>query len=216
MVEVSEVLRQPSNDVSDHPLEAGHVDDYLPLSAPDTWTSSWGAPRVGQDDGAVAWRRGAEERVLYLTWSSALHAEERFASFAPADVEVTDPRLRDVSRRRSYVARQPLPASRERFDAGSPGSAATWPGRGRPGSRRCMPRCAPFLLGRAIPGEAGTRGARSSDFATMPSRRASTRSTASWTTRVQDLTLVETAVVVELWPRDRPAAAADGLRLGGR
>ena len=131
----------------DHaPLEAGGADAFLPLATSDDLNEDQdiaGSPwtddqmefvedespvrlilgRPGSGKTTVLWKaieaRGAE-RVLYLTWSSALtrHAEERFASFAPADVEVV---ARDFTTFVGEVCgadvpRQPLAASRAKFD----------------------------------------------------------------------------------------------------
>ena len=168
----------------DHaPLEAGSLDDYLPLGAPDDlnddiagrpWTDAQvrfvederpvrimlGRPGSGKT--TVLWRAveaRSGQRVLYLTWSSALtrHAEERFASFAPADVEVV---ARDFATFvgeicGADVARQGLGASRARFDA-----AITRLGRDMAGpwkNRRdaLHGELRAILFGRAIPGETG-------------------------------------------------------------
>ena len=168
----------------DHaPLEAGHPDDYLPLSAPDhldndiagrPWTEAQlefiedDSPvrlilgRPGSGKTTVLWRAveaRSGQRVLYLTWSSALtrHAEERFASFAPADVAVT---ARDFATFLGEacgadVSRQTLAASRERFDA-----AVTRLGRDMAGPWKTRldalhAEVRALLLGRAIPGESG-------------------------------------------------------------
>ena len=125
-------------------LDAEGPDAYLPLATPEEldddiagspWTDEQlefvedDSPvrlvlgRPGSGKTTVLWKameaRG-DERVLYLTWSSALtrHAEERFASFAPADVEVV---ARDFTTFvgevcRADVARQTLAASRAKFD----------------------------------------------------------------------------------------------------
>ena len=168
----------------DHaPLAAGSLDDYLPLSAPDDldddiagrpWTDAQldvvederpvrlilGRPGSGKT--TVLWKAveaRSGQRVLYLTWSSALtrHAEERFASFAPADVEVI---ARDFATFvgeicGADVARQTLAASRARFD-----DAVTRLGRDMAGpwkNRRdaLHAELRAILLGRAIPGETG-------------------------------------------------------------
>ena len=168
----------------DHaPLEAGGLDDYLPLSSPDhldddiagrPWTAAQldfiedDSPvrlilgRPGSGKTTVLWRAveaRSGQRVLYLTWSGALtrHAEERFASFAPADVEVA---ARDFATFLGEacgadVARQALAVSRERFDA-----AVTRLGRDMAGPWKTRldamhAELRAILLGRAIPGEAG-------------------------------------------------------------
>ena len=173
----------------DHaPLEAGHADDYLPLSAPGDldddiagrpWTEAQldfiedDSPvrlilgRPGSGKTTVLWRAveaRSGQRVLYLTWSSALtrHTEERFASFAPADVEVT---ARDFATFLGEacgadVPRQTLATSRERFDA-----AVTRLGRDMAGPWKTRldalhAEVRALLLGRAIPGEAGSTTAR--------------------------------------------------------
>ena len=129
----------------DHtPLGAGGLDDYLPLTTPDhlnediagsPWTDEQidfvedASPvrvilgRPGSGKTTVLWKAveaRSRQRVLYLTWSSALtrHAEERFASFAPADAEVV---ARDFTTFLGEVCgadveRRPLRASRARFD----------------------------------------------------------------------------------------------------
>ena len=129
----------------DHtPLGAGGLDDYLPLTTPDhlnediagsPWTDEQidfvedASPvrvilgRPGSGKTTVLWKAveaRSRQRVLYLTWSSALtrHAEERFASFAPADAEVI---ARDFTTFLGEVCgadveRRPLRASRARFD----------------------------------------------------------------------------------------------------
>ena len=168
----------------DHaPLEAGDLDDYLPLSAPDDlnddiagrpWTDAQirfvederpvrlilGRPGSGKT--TVLWRAveaRSGERVLYLTWSSALtrHAEERFASFAPADVEVV---ARDFATFvgeicGADVARQALAASRARFDAAITrlGRDMAGPWKNRRHALHAELRA--VLFGRAIPGETG-------------------------------------------------------------
>ena len=129
----------------DHsPLGAGGLGDYLPLTSPEhlngdiagsPWTDEQidfledASPvrvilgRPGSGKTTVLWKAveaRSRQRVLYLTWSSALtrHAEERFASFAPADAEVI---ARDFTTFLGEVAgadveRRPLGASRARFD----------------------------------------------------------------------------------------------------
>ena len=173
----------------DHaPLEAGHPDDYLPLSAPDhldddvagrPWTEAQlefiedDSPvrlivgRPGSGKTTVLWRAveaRSGQRVLYLTWSSALtrHAEERFASFAPADVEVT---ARDFATFLGEacgadVARQTLAASRGRFDAAVTrlGRDMAGPWKTRLDAMHAEVRA--ILLGRAIPGETGSTSVR--------------------------------------------------------
>ncbi len=129
----------------DHsPLEAGGLGDYLPLTSPEhlngdiagsPWTDEQidfvedASPvrvilgRPGSGKTTVLWKAveaRSRQRVLYLTWSSALtrHAEERFASFAPADAEVIardfTTFLGEVSG--ADVERRPLSSSRARFD----------------------------------------------------------------------------------------------------
>ena len=129
----------------DHaPLEAGGLGDYLPLTTPEhlnadiagsPWTDEQidfveddnpvrlilGRPGSGKT--TVLWKAveaRSRQRVLYLTWSSALtrHAEERFTSFAPADAQVI---ARDFTTFLGEVCgadveRRPLSASRARFD----------------------------------------------------------------------------------------------------
>ncbi len=168
----------------DHaPLEAGSLDDYLPLSAPDDlnddiagrpWTDAQirfvedarpvrlilGRPGSGKT--TVLWKAveaRSGQRILYLTWSSALtrHAEERFASFAPADVEVV---ARDFATFvgeicGADVARQALAASRTRFDAVITrlGRDMAGPWKNRRDALHAELRA--VLYGRAIPGETG-------------------------------------------------------------
>lgn len=168
----------------DHaPLEAGGPGAYLPLSTSDDlnddiagspWTDDQlefvedespvrlilGRPGSGKT--TVLWKAieaRASERVLYLTWSSALtrHAEERFASFAPADARVT---ARDFTTFvgevcGADVVRQPLAASRARFD-----DVLTRLGRDMAGpwTRRSPALHAELraiLFGRAVPGDPG-------------------------------------------------------------
>ncbi len=129
----------------DHaPLAAGAPGDYLQLTTSDElnediagcpWTDEQidfvedenpvrlilGRPGSGKT--TVLWKAVEardKQRVLYLTWSRELtsHAEERFASFAAVDVEVL---ARDFTTFLGEicgadVARQPLGASRRRFD----------------------------------------------------------------------------------------------------
>ena len=168
----------------DHaPLDAGSLDDYLPLSAPDElgddiagwpWTDSQtrfvederpvrlilGRPGSGKT--TVLWKAveaRSGQRILYLTWSSALtrHAEERFASFAPADVEVV---ARDFATFvgeicGTDVPRQALAASRNRFDGAITrlGRDMAGPWKNRREALHAELRA--ILFGRAIPGETG-------------------------------------------------------------
>ena len=168
----------------DHaPLAAGDLGDYLPLTTPEhlnediagsPWTDEQidfveddnpvrlilGRPGSGKT--TVLWKAveaRSRQRVLYLTWSSALtrHAEERFASFAPADVEVI---ARDFTTFLGEVCgadveRQPLGASRARFD-----QVLTRLGRDMAGpwARRQHALHAELravYFGRAIPGDRG-------------------------------------------------------------
>ena len=168
----------------DHaPLEAGSLDDYLPLGAPDDlnediagrpWTDAQvrfvederpvrlilGRPGSGKT--TVLWKAveaRSGQRVLYLTWSSALtrHAEERFASFAPADVEVVAcdfaAFVGEVCG--TDVRRQALAASRARFDAAITrlGRDMAGPWKNRRDALHAELRA--ILFGRAIPGETG-------------------------------------------------------------
>ena len=168
----------------DHaPLVAGDIDDYLPLDTPEDlsegdgiagepWTETQldfvsseqqirllhGRPGSGKT--TALWKAveaRSTQRVLYLTWSRALtrHAEERFASFAPANVKVT---TRDFATFvgemcGSDVVRQPLRASRDRFCAAiaevSRGASKQWTN--RPSALHAELRA--VLYGRAIPGE---------------------------------------------------------------
>ena len=173
----------------DHaPLEAGSLDDYLPLAAPDDlnddiagrpWTDAQirfvederpvrlilGRPGSGKT--TVLWKAveaRSGQRILYLTWSSALtnHAEERFASFAPADVEVV---ARDFATFvgeicGADVARQALAASRNRFDAAITrlGRDMAGPWKNRRDALHAELRA--ILFGRAIPGETGCAAER--------------------------------------------------------
>ena len=164
-------------------LAAGSLDDYLPLSVPDDlnddiagqpWTDAQldfvederpvrlilGRPGSGKT--TVLWKAveaRSGQRVLYLTWSSALtrHAEERFASFAPADVEVV---ARDFATFvgeicGADVARQALAASRARFDAAITrlGRDMAGPWKNRREALHAELRA--ILFGRAVPGETG-------------------------------------------------------------
>ena len=176
----------------DHaPLQAGSLDDYLPLSAPDDlsddiagwpWTDAQtrfvederpvrlilGRPGSGKT--TVLWKAveaRSGQRILYLTWSSALtrHAEERFASFAAADVEVV---ARDFATFVGEICEtdvpwQALAASRNRFDGAITRLGRDMAGRGRAGAMRCTPSCAPSSSGgryparRAAPSSAASR-----------------------------------------------------------
>jgi len=178
------VLVRAARHHDDHaPLEAGSLDDYLPLSAPDDlnddiagrpWTDAQirfvederpvrlmlGRPGSGKT--TVLWKAveaRSGQRVLYLTWSSALtrHAEERFASFAPADVEVV---ARDFAMFVGEVCgtdvpRQALAASRSRFDGAVTrlGRDMAGPWKNRRDALHAELRA--ILFGRAIPGETG-------------------------------------------------------------
>ena len=173
----------------DHaPLEAGSLDDYLPLSAPDDlnddiagrpWTDAQSRfvederpvrvilGRPGSGKTTVLWKAveaRSGQRVLYLTWSSALtrHAEERFASFAPDDVEVV---ARDFTTFLGEVcgadvARQTLAASRARFDAAITrlGRDMAGPWKNRRDALHAELRA--VLFGRAVPGETGCDAGR--------------------------------------------------------
>ncbi len=168
----------------DHsPLVAGSLDDYLELSSPEylvddesiagsPWTDAQtdfvksdrpvrlllGRPGAGKTTAlwrAVEARSG--QRVLYLSWSSALtrHAEERFRAFAPADVEII---VRDFATFVGEICgtdlvRKTLADSRAKFVA----AIAT---RGRDSPRLWKYRYAALhaelramLYGQAIPGD---------------------------------------------------------------
>ena len=165
----------------DHsPLSAGAVGDYLHLTTSDEliediagspWTDEQidfvddDSPvrlilgRPGSGKTTVLWKAveaRSNERALYLTWSRALtqHAEERFASFAPVDVEVI---ARDFTTFLGEVCgadvtRQPLGASRAQFD-----EVLTWLGRDAgPWARRPHALHAELrgiFFGRAVPGD---------------------------------------------------------------
>lgn len=168
----------------DHaPLAAGSLDDYLPLSAPDDLNEDIAGPpwtaeqidfvedarpvrlilgRPGSGKTTVLWKAveaRSGQRVLYLTWSSALtrHAEERFASFAPADVSVTARDFATVVGEicAADVSRQTLAASRARFDAALTrlGRDMAGPWKNRRDALHAELRA--ILFGRAIPGEEG-------------------------------------------------------------
>ena len=128
----------------DHsPLATGPLGDYLHLATSDEliediagspWTREQivfvddqtpvrviiGRPGSGKT--TVLWKAveaRTDQRVLYLTWSSALtrHAEERFRSFAPVGVDIV---ARDFTTflgelRRADVPRQTLGESRKKF-----------------------------------------------------------------------------------------------------
>ena len=169
----------------DHaPLEAGSLDDYLPLGAPDDlnediagrpWTDAQvrfvederpvrlilGRPGSGKT--TVLWKAveaRSGQRVLYLTWSSALtrHAEERFASFAPADVEVVARDFADVRRgglRDRCPPGRPWPPAATKFDGAITrlGRDMAGPWKNRRDALHAELRA--ILFGRAIPGETG-------------------------------------------------------------
>ncbi len=171
----------------DHsPLAAGGLGDYVQVTTPEHLNEDYGIAgcpwtdeqidfveddspvrlilgRPGSGKTTVLWKAveaRSRERVLYLTWSSALtrHAEERFASFAPADVQVV---ARDFTTFLGEVCgadveRQPLSASRARFD-----QVLTRLGRDMAGpwARRQHALHAELravFFGRAIPGDGGT------------------------------------------------------------
>ncbi len=170
----------------DHaPLAPGSLDDYLPLLTPEDlidgdgiagrpWTDAQmdfvedekpvrlllGRPGSGKT--TVLWKAieaRSAQRVLYLTWSGALkhHAEERFASFAPADVEVT---ARDFTTFVGEICgtdlfRRTLAASRASFDSAIAelGRDLPRPWRNRQVALHAELRA--MLYGRAIPGEPG-------------------------------------------------------------
>ena len=164
----------------DHsPLETGPLGDYLHLATSDEliediagspWTREQidfvddqtpvrviiGRPGSGKT--TVLWKAveaRTDERVLYLTWSSALtrHAEERFRSFAPVGVDIV---ARDFTTflgelRRADVPRQTLGESLKKFR-----NALTRLGRDAgPWARRPHALHAElrgFFFGRAAPG----------------------------------------------------------------
>ena len=169
----------------DHtPLTVGGPDDYLQLTTPEhlngdiagcPWTDEQidfvedDSPvrlilgRPGSGKTTVLWKAveaRSRQRVLYLTWSSALtrHAEERFASFAPVDAEVV---ARDFTTFLGEVCgadveRQLLSASRARFD-----QVLTRLGRDMAGpwARRqhaLHAELRAIFFGRAIPGDPGS------------------------------------------------------------
>ncbi len=170
----------------DHtPLATGPLGDYLHLATSDEliediagspWTREQidfvddqtpvrviiGRPGSGKT--TVLWKAveaRTDERVLYLTWSSALtrHAEERFRSFAPVGVDIV---ARDFTTflgefRRADVPRQTLGESRKKFR-----NALTRLGRDAgPWARRPHALHAElrgFFFGRAAPGNTRAAG----------------------------------------------------------
>ena len=183
------ILVRAARHHDDHaPLKAGSFDDYLSLCAPDDlnddiagrpWTDAQldfvederpvrlilGRPGSGKT--TVLWKAveaRSGQRVLYLTWSSALtrHAQERFASFAPADIEVV---ARDFATfvgeiRQADLARQALAASRAKFDAAiiRLGRDMAGPWKNRRDALHAELRA--ILFGRAMPGESGCTAER--------------------------------------------------------
>lgn len=164
----------------DHsPLEAGPLGDYLHLTTPDEliediagvpWTRDQidfvddqtpvrvviGRPGSGKT--TVLWKAveaRTDERVLYLARSSALtrHAEERFRSFAPVEVDIV---ARDFTTflgeaRGADVPRQTLGESRKKFrDALTRLSRDAGPWARRPHALHTELRG--FFFGRAAPG----------------------------------------------------------------
>ncbi|MCY4594430.1 MAG: AAA family ATPase [Bryobacterales bacterium] len=166
-------------------LAPGSLDDYLELSKPDDlidgdsiagrpWTDAQidfveseqpvrllhGRPGSGKT--TVLWtaiEARSAQRVLYLTWSSALtrHAEERFASFVPVDVDVI---ARDFATFvgeicGTDVIRKTLAGSRASFDSAISklGRELPPPWRNRHAALHAELRG--VLFGRAIPGEPG-------------------------------------------------------------
>ena len=165
------------------PLAAGDIDDYLPLDtaedlgdgdgiAGQPWTEAQidfvtsdqqirllhGRPGSGKT--TALWKAveaRSAQRVLYLTWSRALtrNAQERFASFAPANVKVTTLDFASFVGEMcgSDVVRQPLRASRDRFIAAmaelSRGAKSPWTKR----HSALHAELRAVLFGRAIPGE---------------------------------------------------------------
>ena len=177
----------------DHsPLETGPLGDYLHLATPDEliediagspWTREQidfvddqtpvrvivGRPGSGKT--TVLWKTieaRTDERVLYLTWSTALtrHAEDRFRSFAPVGVDIV---ARDFTTflgefRRADVPRQTLGESRKKFrDALTRLSRDAGPWARRPHALHAELRG--FFFGRAAPGD--TRDAGSSAIARL-------------------------------------------------
>ena len=166
-------------------LVPGSVEDYLELSTPDDlidgdsiagrpWTDAQiefveseqpvrllhGRPGSGKT--TVLWKAieaRSAQRVLYLTWSSALtrHAEERFASFAPVDVEVT---ARDFATFLGEVcgtdvARKTLADSRTSLDSAISALGRELPPPWKNRHAAFHAELHGVLFGRAIPGEPG-------------------------------------------------------------
>ena len=177
----------------DHsPLETGLLGDYLHLATPDELIediagSPWTREQIGFVDDptpvrviigrpgsgktTVLWKAveaRTDERVLYLTWSTALtrHAEERFRSFAPVGVDIV---ARDFTTflgelRGADVPRQTLGESRKKFrDALTRLSRDAGPWARRPHALHAELRG--FFFGRAAPGD--TRDAGSSAIARL-------------------------------------------------
>ena len=170
----------------DHsPLATGPLGDYLHLATSDEliediagspWTREQidfvddqtpvrviiGRPGSGKT--TVLWKAveaRTDERVLYLTWSSALtrHAEERFRSFAPVGVDIV---ARDFTTflgelRRADVPRQTLGEGRKKFrDALTRLSRDAGPWARRPHALHAELRG--FYFGRAAPGSTRAAG----------------------------------------------------------
>ena len=170
----------------DHsPLETGPLGNYLHLATSDEliediagspWTREQidfvddRAPvrvivgRPGSGKTTVLWKAveaRTDQRVLYLTWSSALtrHAEERFRSFAPVGVDII---ARDFTTflgefRRADVPRQTLGESRRKFrDALTRLGRDAGPWARRPHALHAELRG--FFFGRAAPGNGRITG----------------------------------------------------------
>ena len=170
----------------DHsPLETGPLGNYLHLATSDEliediagspWTREQidfvddRAPvrvivgRPGSGKTTVLWKAveaRTDQRVLYLTWSSALtrHAEERFRSFAPVGVDII---ARDFTTflgefRRADVPRQTLGESRRKFrDALTRLGRDAGPWARRPHALHAELRG--FFFGRAAPGNGRIAG----------------------------------------------------------
>ena len=170
----------------DHsPLETGPLGDYLHLATSDEliediagspWTREQidfvddqtpvrviiGRPGSGKT--TVLWKAveaRTDQRVLYLTWSSALtrHAEERFRSFAPVGVDIV---ARDFTTflgelRGADVPRQTLGEGRKKFrDALTRLSRDAGPWARRPHALHAELRG--FYFGRAAPGSTRAAG----------------------------------------------------------